>query len=469
MSDYDVIVIGGGIGGTGVGALLAYRGLKVLLLEKNSFIGGRCSSYKKDGFTVSSYIHAFSSSDKGALGEILRKIKMPDEIDWVQQSSALLNFKGIEFNLPISSDINKVLEIAKRMPIPQNELEKLLKLNMDMLSLSSKKVHALDELDLKSWLSQHTDNSFVHAMTAFLSAASFVIPYYEASTGEYIRILQNMVAAGQGGYPRGDCITIPQAYCKGIEKYGGAIKLNTEVKRIIIENDRVSGVELLDGKKNNSKIVISNVNIKNTVFDLVGQEFFENKYTKYLKDLKYSWSAIVLKIALKKKVTEHTAFIYFPTDNPVEYFQQLERRKIPDEFFLWVVVPSNIDPNLAPHGKQLICCGTPLPYSKHEDWSPWVEQCYTTLINLMPEIPKHQLWQDIVTPSDIERVLGEEGAVIGIAQTIDQVGKNRPSIKSPLPGLYFVGAEAGGWGIGTELAAQSALECAKIVLKDLKT
>ena len=54
--------------------------------------------------------------------------------------------------------------------------------------------------------------------------------------------------------------------------------------------------------------------------------------------------------------------------------------------------------------------------------------------------------------------MGENGAGIGIAQIVGQAGHDRPSIKTPIEGLYIVGAEAGGAGVGTELAANSAIE-----------
>lgn len=63
-----------------------------------------------------------------------------------------------------------------------------------------------------------------------------------------------------------------------------------------------------------------------------------------------------------------------------------------------------------------------------------------------------------VLPADAARVMGEDGAGIGIAQQAGQAGKDRPAIKSPLEGLYIVGAEAGGSGVGTELCVNSAIE-----------
>lgn len=47
----------------------------------------------------------------------------------------------------------------------------------------------------------------------------------------------------------------------------------------------------------------------------------------------------------------------------------------------------------------------------------------------------------------------ESGNIIGLGQTIDQIHERRPYVESPIKELYFSSAEAGGHGIGTELAA----------------
>ena len=61
---------------------------------------------------------------------------------------------------------------------------------------------------------------------------------------------------------------------------------------------------------------------------------------------------------------------------------------------------------------------------------------------------------------------GKEGAGTGTAQSMDQVGKKRPSMISPIKGLYFCSGDAGGWGIGTELPARAALQLFDILKKD---
>lgn len=48
--NFDVIIVGAGLGGLNAGCCLALESKKVLVLEKNGFIGGRCSSYKREGY-----------------------------------------------------------------------------------------------------------------------------------------------------------------------------------------------------------------------------------------------------------------------------------------------------------------------------------------------------------------------------------------------------------------------------------
>ena len=65
---------------------------------------------------------------------------------------------------------------------------------------------------------------------------------------------------------------------KGIEKFGGVVNLNTEVKQIIIEGEKAIGVELQEGTTKYADIIISNADIKNTVENLVGEKYFPAEY-----------------------------------------------------------------------------------------------------------------------------------------------------------------------------------------------
>jgi phytoene dehydrogenase-like protein len=59
-NDYDVIVIGGGLGGLTAAALIAQAGRRALLIERNHEIGGAASSYQVGNLFVEASLHETS-------------------------------------------------------------------------------------------------------------------------------------------------------------------------------------------------------------------------------------------------------------------------------------------------------------------------------------------------------------------------------------------------------------------------
>ena len=78
---HDVIIIGGGLGGLSAAAILAKHGKKVLIFEKNNIVGGRCSSYKKKGFTIDYGTHIFTRTEFGPIGVLLSEINEKHNIN----------------------------------------------------------------------------------------------------------------------------------------------------------------------------------------------------------------------------------------------------------------------------------------------------------------------------------------------------------------------------------------------------
>jgi phytoene dehydrogenase-like protein len=456
LSDYDIVIIGSGIGGTAIGALLAAKDFNTILIEKNELIGGRCSTYKKDGFKVDVGVHSFARSDKGPLGKVLELINMEGAINWsiVGQGESQWHYKGGFYGFP--EDLRKFL--------PKKDLLKLLGLISEVSKM--KDTSKLDEIDVKSWLTQYTNNSLIHRYFYLISGLYFVIPYQQVSAGEFIRCLTSLNKYQRVGYPEGGCISIPLAYTEGIKKKGGKILTKTTVKKIVIEDGKVNGVELENGESISSDIVISNAGVKDTVNRLVGREHFKNEFLQKIDNLSYSLSAITLKLALKKSLTPYKMIISFGSENVEEYYSQLSKGKVPDEIDYFIPIPSNYHSSMAPKEKQLLTAGTMLPLENFEkNKKKWIENSFSTLEKVFPGLTNNLLWYDITTPEDIDLMYGKESSVVGIAQTNKQSGINRPPISLPIEGLYMVGGDAGGWGIGTELAAMSALECSKIILE----
>ena len=62
---YDVVIIGGGIGGRLTGALLSKEGYNVCIVEKNPVFGGNLQTFKRNGVIFDTGMHYFGSADKG--------------------------------------------------------------------------------------------------------------------------------------------------------------------------------------------------------------------------------------------------------------------------------------------------------------------------------------------------------------------------------------------------------------------
>jgi len=135
---------------------------------------------------------------------------------------------------------------------------------------------------------------------------------------------------------------------------------------------------------------------------------------------------------------------------------------IPDALNIFNPVPSNFAPDIAPEGKQLVTACMFVPFG-FRDIAGLREAVIETMERLIPGLRKHVMWIDVSTPADLNKWVGENGAIIGVAQSTRQSGKNRPSVTTPIRNLYLCGAEAGGWGVGTELAVESARTVANLI------
>lgn len=105
---YDAIIIGAGIGGLNCACMLAFEGYKILILEKNNFIGGRCSSFERDGFIIDYGVHAFANGKDGPLHIPIKQAKKhhlikKDNLLWKRVNFQFLyNGNYIEIFLPLA-------------------------------------------------------------------------------------------------------------------------------------------------------------------------------------------------------------------------------------------------------------------------------------------------------------------------------------------------------------------------------
>ncbi|MHA1299540.1 MAG: phytoene desaturase family protein [Candidatus Helarchaeota archaeon] len=471
----NVIIIGSGIGGSGIGALLAHHAkVNITLFEQNDIIGGRCASYYKTDeegrkFKFDVGCHIFSSCDKGPLGQILNKIERPSAVKWeyVIKPGPRMHYQGKFFKFP---------KEATKVGIKRKIVNGMLALTMKMLSIQPDEISALDDVSFETFVEQNTKNPQVKTLFSIQGGVMFGLAPNQASAGEYIRCMQDNINRRAMGYCRGGTGAIPEAYVARIKDAGGKIITGEEgkINKIVVEDNTAVGVEHGPDKKFvPADIVIANSDIKTTVSNLVGEKNFEKEYIQYIKSLIWGGQVCSLKVALNKKVTDQKMVTYIPSgyleegnefslDN-TSIIEEVKKGIMPEETGLLTVINSNFDPKLCPEGCQIIHTAT---MTMGSEASPELEKkyqkvCLKSLISLFPEIEDSLIIEEFVSNSYLREKMGKEGSGTGIGQSIGQVGAKRPSHISPIKNLYYCSCDVGSsstYGIGTELGAQSALD-----------
>ena len=447
MEKHDAIVIGSGIGGLAAALLMQNEGKRVLILEKMAGPGGRLSSRVKDGFKMDLGVHVISRGNKGPVGQVLEMTGCGQPLDFVSVRP-VTTFKGETFKFP--------QDLAKHAS--EEDFAALMKFMGFVRTCSVEDSHKYDDIALDDFLREFTQDPVIHQAVSTINAVYVGVHAFMSSTGEFIRNLNWEAEARASGYPDGGCIAITNAYLKGFKDKGGQIVYNAPVESIVIEDGRAVGV-IAGGAEHRADMIVSNAGIKATVLDLVPEGVFEDAYVDYVKNLTDAYTAMIFRIAMKKKVTDLKMFSMFDEEPIEETYERMLKGDYTGGGGMFLVVPSNFSDKICDPDKQVVMVTLALPNETPESlYEPIREFLLDYLEGMMPEFKENILWVDTTTPAELKDMLGENGATIGIAQAPGQTGAKRPKIKSPVEGLFFVGGEAGGAGVGIELCINSALE-----------
>ncbi len=483
---FDVIVVGAGIGGLTCASWLALSGKKVVVLEKNGFIGGRCASYQKQGFTIDYGIHAFSLGVKGPLQEVVRaaesrlKQKAP-QLLW-QRYPIALKFEESVFRPAVPINFSHFWNLFRTLGIvlsmkgtKRSDKSALLKTIFGLLRLRIGRQPPLESLNVKEMLDKFSSSEVAQKIIASSSDCVSAIPYDRFMARDYMDIMFDILKNGGVWYPKGGCGAIARAYSGIIEQCGGLVLTARAVEEILVKEDpapnlppRAIGVRLKgDGKVIRAPCVVANVHYSELYEKLLGRRYFPDSLSEKINTLETALSAVVLHIALDSVIFSEK----FVMDSPMLLTRDNYKPGSEGSIGGMFVIASNFDPDLAPPGKQLVIAGLGIAPGLIHEKERFIQVLLEKLQKITPppvQIRNHIEWMDVFGPEEIESLFGEKGAVIGIASTVQQARNNRLDSQTPVKGLYHCGDDSGVqlWGVGTELAARSGNCCAKLILDE---
>ena len=479
-SKYDVIVIGAGPGGVTCAALLAKKGLSVLVLDKNQQVGGK----------------QMTASIKGYKGELWPTGGLPVKGgSWFEAFKAL----GIESKFRVSvKDIGMLYRrsggqwqhtVTKMDPyvlpdpnllfdqwgLNAKEREVALKLLAEIALMPSDKINALDDTTVREYMEQYGDvPRTVYGYFAFLTHAFNVglvdlVPMSEVVKA-FQRLMNQALAYPIGGYGR-----MSEDIAEVIKECGGQIKNKTRVEKILIEDGRAVGVVARDAVFR-APIIVSNAGLQPTVLKLVGEQYYDKSYVDYVKNLLPSNGFTGCHYVLSKPVLKYGLYQVWSEDAwwDMERQDAVRSGKMPADLVVTVIVPTIYDTDMGPADKQLIVFGTPCSPDPSDKtiaalWKKTDQQMAEMFPEIVPFIESKGPYSGPAQVSALSRdqvLPAQGGEACGLCVTIGQCGKYKPSAKSPIPGLFYVGFDAGSTAfMGSQQAVDSGLRVAPLVYR----
>ncbi|MEM1750083.1 MAG: NAD(P)/FAD-dependent oxidoreductase [Desulfurococcaceae archaeon] len=472
--EYDVIIVGAGVGGLTCGSLLAKRGYNVLVLEQHYQVGGYCSSFQRRGFTFNTGVEDVSGLwEKGPITFLLRELGLNKEDLFVKNRARyifkgrIIEAKNLEEFMEILSEmfpherknIVSFFEDAKRAyeecyreagiygaPLPAELIAKVFGVRK-LVNYPREHPHFYDWMN--KTFRQKLDEFFADEDLKLLLCA---LLGYVGAEPERVSAASALTACVSyyihgGYYPKGGAQKFANSLKDAIERNGGRVLVRHRVDKIIVENGEVRGV-VAGGKIFRSNVVVANVNAKTALLELVGEEHLDKEYADFIRGLKMSPSAFMAFLGVNMDLSGYPTLI----------------KDIDESYGL--VINSNADPTLAPKGMASL---TIITLANYHDFPPRGTEEYLrrkseaaeALIRkaekIIPDLSRHIIVLDAATPKTLERYTSmPEGAIYAFDQSIES---ERPYFKTPIKGLYLVGASTFPGG-GVEAAAISGIICA---------
>lgn len=338
------VVIGSGMGGAGVSALLAKEGADVTVLERNDYPGGKAASFEREGFIYDTGVHWLARGGKGPMGEVADIVGT--EIKFCSTDTAMEFTTGgrtalLSQNMDDEESLQRLFDEIEVLPENRDGANALFK---DLArERSPEELEELDEVSFADYIARFVDDEQLNRVLDGFTGMYMCISRRAASTGEFIVCFAGQSKEKNLCYPIGGMRAVPMAYLDALQSLGGELRYSTPVERIVVEGDGVRGVEA--GGFIPADIVISNNGIKETVA-LAGRHHFHDDYLAMVDSLRLSFGAVSVKYALDAEVVRSPLSCYFPDFR--------DKALVDRQAAIFVPVPSAADPSLAPPGCQLV-------------------------------------------------------------------------------------------------------------------
>ena len=514
---YDVLVIGADLNGLVTAAYLARAGKRVLVLDRHIQPGGPAITEEAfPGFRFDTVQH-----DAGWLNPAIVKdldlaryglTLIQSDVMAFEPGSGLTLWRDVEKSTQSIARFSKVdaenwpafnaqliklaafLENTYTITPPQittTSLEEMWSLAMlgrkwrrlgkrDMMEM----VRALP-MSVYEWLNDWFETD---ALKGVIGASGITnLRQGPRASGTALVLLHHLIGAGAFRAmrtARGGIGCIAQAIADAAQQHGAEMRLNAEVIRIVVKNDRAVGVALASGEEIEAHKVVSSADARRTFFEWIGPEFLETNFMRAVQNIRYRGARAKVNLALSKlprfdgaddSLLRGVISISPDLDYLERAYDEAKYGRVSSQPYIEATIPSLNDPTLAPAGQHVMSIWMQYaPYELRE--GHWDEaqrealgdQVVNVLCDYAPNLKSSILKRQVLTPLDLEtRFDAPEGNLYQGELMLDQFLFMRPvagwaQYRTPIAGLYLCGAAAHPGGGAAGAAGYNA---ARAILK----
>jgi phytoene dehydrogenase-like protein len=295
--------------------------------------------------------------------------------------------------------------------------------------------------------------------------------------------------------PGGSSVTVTggpgaltRAMASASQDAGAEIRTGAGVSRVLVRDGHVTGVVLDDGTEIQTAAVISNADPKRTLLDLVDPVDLDPSFTTKIRNYRCSGTVAKINLALGSLPVFHG--VANPADlrgrihigPSIDYleraFDASKYGAISSEPYLDMALPTLNDPSLAPPGKHVLSIHVQFAPYKLAAGQRWETAGETLFRNVMRTLDRHAPGiealvehRQVITPLDLEHTYGLTGGHIFHGEpSLDQLFTMRPILgwsqyRTPIAGLFLCGA---GTHPGGGITGGPGQNAAREILRHLK-
>lgn len=484
---FDAIVIGAGHNGIANAAFLSKAGLKVLLVEKNPWIGGASVSRElHEGWMYSncSYVcsllrpEIYRALDLARYG--LQVVPYGGSVTFTEDGDYLGKYvdhdatrrefarhceRDADASLRYHTDIMKQCRFIRQFllrtaPDPTSlkpfDLKEMFHLAREFQNLGEDTLGDLVRfytMSISDYLDQYFENDLIKAAYAGSGIIGSAMGVMSPGTA-YVLLHHAMGevdgSIGSWGFARGGMGSIANAMADCFRDHGGEVRTGAGVEQILVQGGKVRGVALANGDEIEAPLVVSNLDIKRTFLEVMDEKDLDAEFLRKVRNFKIRGSSGKLNIALDG-LPEFPALrgndeLIRGDMHFIDSIERLERAYDDWKDGSWskdpyidLLIPTLTDPTMAPPGKHFMSVFVqyvPPKLTKNgvrgcdwtdEDRDAFGKTVIDKIARYSPNFRDLIVHKEVRTPRELEAEVGlTEGNIFQGELTLDQLLFNRP-------------------------------------------